>query len=323
MFIDKFRKLIKEFFSKQQLFNQAEAKEEELTLMKQKLENLNAELAMYKTWVPPGHYYSPIPDINQIKTKEGQIFNKNRDILAVEMNDKEQISFFEQVKKFYGELEYQPQKIPNLRYYYGADNDQYSYSDAICLYSMIRHLEPKRIVEIGSGYSSCVTLDTNERFFDNNIFCTFIDPYPGDRFLKLIKDGDLKKNVLIQKNLQDVDLEIFSCLESGDVLFVDSTHVSKTDSDVNHIFFEILPRLKSGVCIHFHDIPYPFEYPEEWVYEGRAWNEVYMLRAFLQYNAKFRIVFFNTYFCKMYRQMVMNFAPGLMHLGASIWLRKE
>jgi hypothetical protein len=79
---------------------------------------------------------------------------------------------------------------------------------------------------------------------------------------------------------------------------------------------------KIFVYIYFQDIPYPFEYPEEWVYEGRAWNEVYMLRAFLQYNNKFRIVFFNTYFCKMFRQMVMDFTPGLMQLGGSIWLRK-
>jgi hypothetical protein len=116
----------------------------------------------------------------------------------------------------------------------------------------------------------------------------------------------------------------FDVLMESDVLFVDSSHVVKVGSDVLDLFFRILPRLKSGVYIHFHDIFHPFEYPKEWIINGKAWNEAYLLRAFLQYNDSFEIVFFNTF--------LEFFHPGRFHRdmplcmknpGGSIWLRKR
>src|SRR5690606_8620162 len=95
-----------------------------------------------------------------------------------------------------------------------------------------------------------------------------------------------------------VPLAVFEELNAGDMLFIDSTHVAKTGSDVNYILFEILPRLKSGVLIHFHDIFYPFEYPRDWVFNGRNWNEVYFLKAFLMYNTTFEIKLFSHYLHK-------------------------
>ena len=84
--------------------------------------------------------------------------------------------------------------------------------------------------------------------------------------------------------MQDVALSTFSGLRRGDILFIDSSHVAKIGSDVNHLVFTVLPALQSGVLVHFHDIFFPFEYPQAWLAEGRAWNEAYLLRAFLQYR---------------------------------------
>lgn len=126
---------------------------------------------------------------------------------------------------------------------------------------MIRAKKPRRINEIGSGYSSAVTLDTNELYFSNQIHCTFIEPYP-ERLLNLLSAEDIARNVLVTTRLQDVEIETFPELARGDFLFIDSTHVSKLGSDVNRIFFEIMPKLNEGVFIHFHDIFYPFEYPK-------------------------------------------------------------
>ena len=81
--------------------------------------------------------------------------------------------------------------------------------------------------------------------------------------------------------MQAVDLAVFDVLGPGDVLFIDSTHVARTGGDVVHDVFAILPRLAAGVRVHFHDVFYPFEYPAAWVFEGRAWNELYLLRALL------------------------------------------
>lgn len=128
---------------------------------------------------------------------------------------------------------------------------------------------------------------------------------------------------VIPRRLQEVDIEIFAELSASDILFIDSTHVCKIDSDVNHIFFRVLPHLKSGVYIHFHDIFYPFEYPKDWVYQGLAWNEAYVLRSFLQYNQSFRIKLFNTYMAIFYNKEFVDAMPiPLNHIGGSIWLEK-
>jgi len=270
---------------------------------------------------PPGHFYSPIPSIEEIKERERLIFREYPpSIPGIDLNVEEQLQFLQAFKGYYRELPFTDHKTPPLRFYF--DNPSYSDSDAICLYCMIRHLKPQRIVEIGSGFSSAVMLDTNELFFSNRITCTFIDPYP-DGLYALLKDSDCQRHEILERKGQDVDVATFDTLRNGDILFVDSTHVAKTGSDVNYLFSTVLPRLHSGVHIHFHDIFYGFEYPKEWVYEGRAWNEAYLLRAFLQYNTAFKIVFFNTFLEHFYRDQFSESLPlCLRRLGGSIWLRR-
>jgi hypothetical protein len=131
-------------------------------------------------------------------------------------------------------------------------------------------------------------MDINERLFGNQIKITCIEPYP-ELLCSLFLERDRDTQVIIPQSLQDTDLGLFESLVGNDILFIDSTHVSKIDSEVNYLLFQILPTLSSNVCVHFHDIFYPFEYPKEWVYEGRSWNENYILRSFLQYNSSFRI----------------------------------
>lgn len=279
------------------------------------------ELRKYGGFVPPGHFYSPIPSLDEVALREDVIFNRiPRKVPGIDLNTEEQMDMFASFKEYYDELPFKADKTDSLRYFF--ENPTYSYSDAILLYCMMRHAQPKRIIEIGSGYSSCVILDTNEIFFNNNISCTFIEPYP-QLLESLIKENDKERVEIISTKLQDVDLSKFSSLSSRDILFVDSTHVSKVDSDVNYIFFEILPSLSSGVYIHFHDIFYPFEYPKEWIYAGRAWNENYILRAFLQYNSAFKIIFYNTFLEHYYEQKFISEMPlCLKNKGGSIWLKK-
>jgi len=269
---------------------------------------------------PPGHYHSPIPSLKRIRKEESKIFETPRSIPGVDLNEAEQLRLLEAFKEFYREIPFKEHKEEGLRYYF--ENPYYSYSDAIFLYSMIRHAKPERIIEVGSGHSSCVILDTNDLFFNKTILCTFIDPFPG-RFLSLIKRTDEENLDLINKDIQDIDIRIFQSLSENDLLVIDSTHVSKAESDVNYIIFEILPILGKGVTIHFHDIFYPFEYPKEWIFGGRSWNEAYMLRAFLQYNPSFKIVFFNTYLHHFFRDRFEEEYPlCLKNTGGSIWLKR-
>jgi hypothetical protein len=140
-----------------------------------------------------------------------------------------------------------------------------------------------------------------------------------------MKPADLAGVTLIEQKLQDVNIDLFRQLEPGDLLFVDSTHVSKTGSDVNMILFEILPILPKGVMIHFHDIFYPFEYPKEWVlgWSGFGWNEIYLLRAFLTNNEEYKIILFNTYLEHLYEDWFKEKMPVcLKDKGGSLWLMK-
>jgi hypothetical protein len=283
-------------------------------------DNYRAQLA--QLYVPPGHFASPFPCLDEIRRDEARIFGDMPSaIQAVDLHAEEQLHLLNEFIPYYNEVPFGHEKSKGLRYYY--DNPAFSYCDAIVLHCMIRKMQPKKIIEAGSGFSSCVTLDTNELFFNGEIDVTFIEPYT-DLLFSLITAEDKGTVRTIPYRLQDVPLREFEALQANDILFIDSTHVSKIDSDVNYIFFEILPRLSHGVLVHFHDIPYPFEYRKAWVYEGRAWNEAYLLRAFLQYNKAYRIVFMNSYMTRFHNTFFREHMPlCLKKRGASIWLRRE
>lgn len=269
---------------------------------------------------PAGHFYSPIIDKEEVTAFEDQIWKKqDPSISGIELNVQDQLDLLRSFEAYYDALPFGDELKPGLRYKYL--NGFYSYSDGIMLYSMIRHLQPNNIIEIGSGYSSAVMLDTNDQFFRGKINLTFIDPYPERLYSTLNKAEKLELAILPQR-IQEVDLDAFTKLSENDILFVDSSHVVKTGSDLNHILFEILPRLKKGVFIHFHDIFYPFEYPKKWVLEGRNWNENYFLKAFLMHNSAYKIRLFTNYMHKFHKAAFQNMPLCYKNKGANIWIEK-
>ncbi|MBD2214028.1 class I SAM-dependent methyltransferase [Calothrix sp. FACHB-156] len=293
----------------------------EIQQLQGKIVNLQAILNQYQIGWPPGHFYSPIPSIEEVKARAEKIFaDIPREISGINLNEEKQIALFHDLAQYYHQQPWSDSKQEELRFFF--DNPNYSYGEAIILYSLIRQIQPQRIIEIGSGYSSAAILDTNELFFNNRVDCTFIEPYP-QLLSSLLKESDLSSIEIVPTTLQETDINIFSSLAAGDILLIDSTHVSKIDSDVNHILFRILPRLASGVYIHIHDICYPFEYPQTWIYQGRAWNEAYILRAFLQYNSAFEILFFNSFFGYFHSDILKEKMPlCAKNPGTSIWLKK-
>jgi len=286
---------------------------------------LSGELSDLKDrlgFAPPGHFYSPIPSLDEVRDDEQRIFKfPSEGPAGIELDSGKQLKLLESMLGFYDELPFTAEKQDGLRYYY--DNPAFGHFDAILLYCMIRHLRPGRMIEVGSGFSSALILDTNERFLDGSMDLTFIEPHP-ELLCSLLKEPDRARVRIIPSRLQEVDLEEFDVLAENDILFIDSTHVSKVGSDVNRIIFDILPRLSKGVYVHFHDIMYPFEYPMQWVYEGRAWNEAYILRAFLQFNREFTPVLMNTYLHRVHEGFLKEHMPlCLENIGGSLWLRRE
>jgi predicted O-methyltransferase YrrM len=289
------------------------------------ISHLNRELKKYRTWYPPGHYYNPLVDPKAVDVYSDTVFDTSKkSVFGIDFREKAQLELLDELLPYYKEVPFPVEQTPGFRYYLG--NGIFSYSDGIFLYMLMRHFKPSRIIEVGSGHSSAVMIDTNERFLNDSVNLTFIEPYP-ERLYSLLKDTDKTKNKIFELPIQQVPFSEFESLKAGDFLFVDSSHVSKTGSDVNYIFFEVLPRLKSGVIIHFHDIFTPMEYPKSWVMKKDVWfgfNEIYILRAFLMYNPEFEVIMFNTFLEEHHEEwFTKNMPLCLENKGGSIYLRKK
>lgn len=187
---------------------------------------------------------------------------------------------------------------------------------------MIRLYRPARFIEIGSGWSSACTVDTVLHYL-TGCDLTLIEPH-AELLRNLLSDR--AENIrVIESKVQDVPVEIFKNLQAGDILFIDSTHVLRTGSDVSFELFEILPNLAPGVLVHFHDMFWPFEYPREWVLdENRSWNELYAVRAVLTNNDQWSVLFFNNYFARFERPRIEETFPTfLRNSGGALWIVRE
>lgn len=270
-----------------------------------------------------GHFYSLYPDFDDIRQNRGRIFDRAKTVLDIELNEEAQCRLLKEMAAFYPILpKWKRMGEENGEYRYRYGNPSLSPGDSVALFCMLQLLKPKRVIEVGSGFSSSIMLDVNEHYRNGEMELCFIEPFP-EVLKALCKPSD--KIFLRESGLQEIEVEFFDSLESGDVLFIDSTHVSKINSDVNYLLFEILPRLKKGVYIHFHDIFYPFEYPESWILEsGYIWNECYLLRAFLQNNKEYSIEFFHNMMEQKHMEIFMeSWSLEEKPHGGSLWLRKQ
>ncbi len=268
----------------------------------------------------PGHFYSTIVSVEELRSRQDELWAPPPPGLpGIDLNADAQVALMGRLEAYYNELPFAEEPQPLTRYHYA--NNYFAHTDAILLYGMIRHFKPARIIEVGSGFSSCVMLDTDERFCGNSMSLTCIEPHPA-RLRQLLRPQDMERLRLLEMPVQRVALSTFEELDKGDILFIDSSHVVKTGSDVNHLLFEVLPRLRSGVLIHFHDIFHPFEYPKDWVLGGFNWNEDYFIRAFLMHNQAYRIMLFANYLHKVHPSVFDNMPLCRRNRGGSLWLEK-
>lgn len=164
--------------------------------------------------------------------------------------------------------------------------------DARTLYYFLRDYKPRRYLEVGSGLSTYyASLAAARNAVEGSpLHLTCVEPYPFDA-LRTLPDFEL-----VEGFVQDTPLEVFESLDSGDVLFIDSSHALKVDSDVAYLFLEVLPRVKPGVLVHIHDVPFPFNVPypaDTWLFGERwpvYWNEAMVVQAFLAFNTSFEVL---------------------------------
>jgi len=275
----------------------------------------------YRMMFPPGHFYSPIPSLREVESRADRLYATPSTLPGIDLRASAQLELIAEFKKFAGEFKFPSLPEPGWRYHF--ENGYFSYGDAALLYSFLRHLMPAHVVEVGSGFSSALMLDVRDRFLDRRPRFTFIEPYT-DRLDRLLTAQDQTNTEIIRSAVQDVDPGVFSRLNQGDILFIDSSHVSKVGSDVNFLIFEVLPSLNPGVVVHVHDVFYPFEYPQAWIAQGRAWNEDYLIRAFLMHNQRYRILAFNSYLAAFHGETVGKALPFWeKNPGGSLWIQRS
>jgi hypothetical protein len=267
--------------------------------------------------VTPVHFYQPIPDTQSLPET---LWDRPSELVGINMNPSVQLDLlrtrFPKFRDEYEQFPTTPTEEPGQFY---LNNHLFDGTDALVAYCMVRHFQPQLIIEVGSGFSSLLLGQAVTK--DNNGGLICIEPFPQE----FLKHGFRGLHSLIEKKVQDMDLDFFSQLGPGDVLFIDSSHTVKIGGDVNYLFLEVLPRLKPGVIVHVHDIFFPFDYRRDWVKEElRFWTEQYLLQAFLAFNSEFEVLIANSYLSYCYGKDLKATFPSLPALGGgSFWMRRK
>lgn len=170
---------------------------------------------------------------------------------------------------------------------YFTENSSFGLRDGAVLWGFLRRLRPKRVIELGSGYSTMLIAEALGANDAGGVEARHIviDPYAG-----VLLGGISRRFELVRRSVTEVESELFADLREKDVLFVDTTHTVKVGGDVTCIVLELLPRLAAGVLVHFHDVFLPYEYPRRFFELGYNWAEQYLLQAFLQFNRSFEVI---------------------------------
>jgi predicted O-methyltransferase YrrM len=263
---------------------------------------------------------SPLPHRDALGP---DLWSRRASLTGLELGEAANLRFLEkELAPYFDELS--PPDDPTFPGDFALWNSYYQSVDVEVLYAMIRRLEPKRVLEIGSGSSTLVTASACSRNAAEGHPAEFVavDPEPR-RDLPSVPGLTRVERV----KAQDIPLDRYLELESNDVLFVDSSHVVKTGSDVNFLILEVLPRLRPGVVVHFHDIFLPYEYPPAWYERGTYLTEQYLLHAFLIGNRDYRVVFAAHALVRAERERVSALIPSLRardeHFPAAFWIERQ
>jgi predicted O-methyltransferase YrrM len=269
-----------------------------------------------------GEYYSPMYDTRELVQQRERLWPAvPRETVGVDWREADQLAFCRNIFARQAHLTFSEDAVEDPTEYF-ATNGQYPPLDAWILEGLMRYCRPRRMIEVGCGFSTLVSARVNREYFDSQISLTCIEPYPRP----FLSEVNGIAGVRVEK-IQDTPLALFETLEKDDILFIDTSHTVKTGGDVTWIFHEIVPRLAPGVVVHIHDFFLPGEYPEPWVLEGWGWNETYLVRSFLTFNDVFEIIWGTQYMLVNHSDDVVAAFPGFQRYlamrGASLWIRRR
>jgi hypothetical protein len=265
------------------------------------------------------HFYSPVPEYERVPPSH---FIEPQRLPGVRIDEAQVKGLLARLGAFAGECVWPDQAAGPGAYY--SLNGTFGFSSAALLHSMLRAHGTRRVVEIGGGYSSLISLAALER---NGPGWTFacVEPYPAHWLLDALRRPGA---TLVRAPAETLAPDFCDELAAGDLLFIDSSHVAKLASDVNFLLLQVLPRLKAGVIVHVHDIYLPYEYPAAHFFgENKAfWNEQYLLAALLTGGAAFEVLL--PAYCVQtdseseFRAAFPQYDPARHRRSSSFYLRK-
>ncbi|MDT5069001.1 MAG: hypothetical protein QOK02_5156 [Mycobacterium sp.] len=232
----------------------------------------------------PRHFYSEIPDLRELK--KNRRWQRPYSLVGVRGTDiEQQLRWLQAVCP-----PALTSRLPELALQHNAAvaNGALGYGpvESDLLYCLIRTRKPRRMIQVGAGASTWVALKAaKDEGYPIEITC--VDPYPTEFLKKLRSSNEI---TLRDAPVQELDTHELTNLGPGDILFVDSTHTVSIGSDVNYLILEVLPRLRAGTFVHFHDVTIPFDYaPHALSSDMFFWSESVLLHAFLADNPRFEI----------------------------------
>ena len=266
----------------------------------------------------PVHFSYPIPDTRTLKDS---LWESESQLVGIDMNEATQLELLlHAFPKFRAEYDRLPSHATDRPHEFHFDNPAFTGTDALALYCMVRHFQPRLVLEVGSGFSSRLSAQAALKNGHTELIC--IEPFPNDVLAK----GFPGLTCLVPKKVEEIDVGTFQkLLQPGDFLFIDTSHVVRMAGDVNYLFLEVLPRLDPGVIIHVHDIFFPGEYPRQWVMnEVLFYSEQYLLQAFLAFNSAFEVLWCDSFLGRKYQaEMQRTFPKSPYWGGASLWMRRK
>lgn len=259
------------------------------------------------------HFYNPIPSTKELNEK--QPWNDKYTTEGIDMRVEEQLLLLDEIEKYMSE-------------YKSAGSPFEANGDGPVLHAMVRKCSPDHIIEIGSGKSTRVSLEASALNADEsgqktNVIA--VEPYPDDTLKRL--EEEYSNLTLRQSRAEAIPVnEYISLLGSGDILFIDGSHVLRVGNDVNHLYLKVIPQLPVGTYVHIHDIRFPYEYPKSWLLKKhRFWTEQYLLQSFLAFNNSFKVIWSGNWMSEMHGQRLEEILPNYETDGGwpgSFWIKR-
>ena len=272
------------------------------------------------------HFYSPLPDEQDLR---GDFYARDSELPGLDVRAAWSLDLAEQLTPWFEEFATRFSVEKELQRYYLL-NGFFMAVDAHVYWAFLRKYKPRRIVEIGAGYSTVLAGEAC-KLNGQELGCipelVAIDPYPNE----ILGLPDSGIHAVLRQKVQEVDPKVWKSLEDGDFLFIDSSHVLAAGNDVHFEYAELLPRLKPGVFVHIHDISLPRHYPRSYTASQNYWNEQYLLQAFLAFNGKFDIIWPGNYLMIHHPSEMLRLFPQIKAMRlqypesepTSFWIRRK